>query len=125
MIHARSRTGPCQFPTLGFIVERYFRVQNFVPESFWKIQLTAAKVRAHHGLPAQRTHQPTPGRNRGLLNRQDGISTVFHWRRDRLFDEQLTTVLYEKCTDRPHATVVMVQNKPTSKWFVRAPAHPP
>ena len=60
-----------------------------------------------------------------LLNRQDGISTVFHWRRDRLFDEQLTTVLHEKCTDRPHATVVMVQNKPTSKWFVRAPAHPP
>jgi hypothetical protein len=38
--------GPCQFPTLGFVVERYFRVQNFVPEPFWRIQLTATKARA-------------------------------------------------------------------------------
>jgi len=24
-----------QFPTLGFVVERYKKVTNFVPESFW------------------------------------------------------------------------------------------
>ncbi len=23
--------GPCQFPTLGFVVERYMRIQNFKP----------------------------------------------------------------------------------------------
>ncbi|SPQ22350.1 394c2258-f40b-47e6-b071-f2e03bea8657 [Thermothielavioides terrestris] len=27
--------GSCQFPTLGFVVDRYFRVKNFVPEAFW------------------------------------------------------------------------------------------
>lgn len=30
--------GSCQFPTLGFVVERYKDVQNFIPEQFWKIK---------------------------------------------------------------------------------------
>ncbi len=30
--------GSCQFPTLGFVVERYKAIQNFVPEDFWKIE---------------------------------------------------------------------------------------
>lgn len=30
--------GSCQFPTLGFVVERYKAVQNFIPEKFWKIK---------------------------------------------------------------------------------------
>jgi DNA topoisomerase III len=30
--------GSCQFPTLGFVVERYKQVQAFVAEPFWKIQ---------------------------------------------------------------------------------------
>ena len=29
--------GPCQIPTLGFVVERYKKVQSFVPETFWFI----------------------------------------------------------------------------------------
>lgn len=30
--------GSCQFPTLGFVVERYKQVQAFVSEPFWKIR---------------------------------------------------------------------------------------
>lgn len=30
--------GSCQFPTLGFVVERYKDIQNFIPEQFWKIK---------------------------------------------------------------------------------------
>jgi DNA topoisomerase III len=30
--------GSCQFPTLGFVVERYKQVQAFVAEPFWKIK---------------------------------------------------------------------------------------
>lgn len=30
--------GSCQFPTLGFVVERYKQVDDFVPEPFWKIR---------------------------------------------------------------------------------------
>lgn len=31
--------GPCQFPTLGFVVEHYKRVQAFVPEAFWALDV--------------------------------------------------------------------------------------
>ena len=30
--------GSCQFPTMGFVVERYKAIANFVPEQFWYIQ---------------------------------------------------------------------------------------
>ncbi|PSN32683.1 DNA topoisomerase 3-alpha [Blattella germanica] len=30
--------GSCQFPTLGFVVERFNAIRNFIPEQFWKIK---------------------------------------------------------------------------------------
>lgn len=30
--------GSCQFPTMGFVVERYKQVQAFIPEPFWKLK---------------------------------------------------------------------------------------
>jgi DNA topoisomerase-3 len=30
--------GSCQFPTLGFVVERYKAILDFIPEDFWKIE---------------------------------------------------------------------------------------
>ncbi|KAH7394723.1 DNA topoisomerase [Pyrenochaeta sp. MPI-SDFR-AT-0127] len=38
-----QRCNLCQFPTLGFIVERYLRVRNFIPEPFWGINLIWAR----------------------------------------------------------------------------------
>jgi DNA topoisomerase IA len=29
--------GPCQFPTLGFVVEQYRKRKRHVPEDFWQI----------------------------------------------------------------------------------------
>lgn len=29
--------GSCQFPTLGFVVERYKSIMEFIREDFWKI----------------------------------------------------------------------------------------
>ncbi|CAJ1047100.1 putative Toprim domain/DNA topoisomerase/GRF zinc finger containing protein [Leishmania shawi] len=31
--------GPCQFPTLGFVVRRYWKQQGFVPEDFFTLQV--------------------------------------------------------------------------------------
>lgn len=30
--------GSCQFPTLGFVVQRYKEIEEFVPQDFWKIK---------------------------------------------------------------------------------------
>ncbi|CAI2737990.1 unnamed protein product, partial [Dicrocoelium dendriticum] len=29
--------GSCQFPTLGFVVERFREVDRFIPEPFWRV----------------------------------------------------------------------------------------
>lgn len=30
--------GSCQFPTLGFVVERYKQINDFISEMFWKLR---------------------------------------------------------------------------------------
>ncbi|KAL1990600.1 hypothetical protein VTN49DRAFT_6439 [Thermomyces lanuginosus] len=81
--------GSCQFPTLGFVVDRYLRVQNFKPEPFWSIK---------------------------VMHQRDGINVNFNWRRNHLFDRAAVTVLFERCLAAKKATVTKVTKKPTSKW---------
>ncbi|KAL7938971.1 DNA topoisomerase [Trichoderma chlorosporum] len=81
--------GSCQFPTLGFVVDRYFRVKNFVPEPFWGISLTHNK---------------------------EGKQVRFSWARNRLFDRMTVVLLYERCLAAKKAKVTKVQEKPTRKF---------
>ncbi|GAA5937946.1 hypothetical protein JCM1841_005033 [Sporobolomyces salmonicolor] len=83
--------GPCQFPTLGFVVDQYERVQSFVPEPFWFIHV-------------------------GLARDGEGSSTSFNWRRRRLYDRQVAQVVFDLCEAQPTATVLSQQTKPTQKW---------
>lgn len=84
--------GSCQFPTLGFVVDRYFRVQNFVPETFWRIDVS---------------HQ------------RDGVNAKFKWNRVRLFDRMTTTIIFERCLAARTATVTKMETKPTTKYKPR------
>ncbi|GAA96385.1 uncharacterized protein L969DRAFT_89097 [Mixia osmundae IAM 14324] len=81
--------GPCQFPALGFVVEQYERMRNFVAEAFWSIQSTL---------------------------RRDGATVTFNWARNRLFDREVAGMLHQWCLDDPEATITSVQTKPASKW---------
>ena len=81
--------GSCQFPTLGFVVDRYFRVKNFVPETFWLIK---------------------------IMHTRDDIDVTFHWDRNRLFDRAIVTILFERCTLARKAKITGLIKKPTSKW---------
>ncbi|KAI2612626.1 DNA topoisomerase [Hypoxylon fragiforme] len=80
--------GSCQFPTLGFVVDRYFKVRNFKPESFWAIK---------------------------VMHKREGIDVHFSWLRHRLFDRASVITLYERCLTAKTAEVVRVQEKPTKK----------
>lgn len=81
--------GSCQFPTLGFIVDRYQRVRSFRPETFWTIK---------------------------VVHTQDQIKVNFNWRRVHLFDRAVVTIIFEQCLASRFATVSKVQKRSTSKW---------
>ncbi|KAJ2545980.1 DNA topoisomerase 3-alpha, partial [Coemansia sp. RSA 1933] len=82
--------GPCQFPTLGFVVDQFLRVESFVPEPFWFIFMDHVK--------------------------EDGHAT-FTWRRTRLFDQEVCYALYARCMAAPvMARVTAVRSRPKEKW---------
>ncbi|XP_016137415.1 DNA topoisomerase 3-alpha-like [Sinocyclocheilus grahami] len=82
--------GSCQFPTLGFVVERFKAIQAFVPETFFKIKVV---------------HEP---------NEEESVE--FSWKRHRLFNHTACLVLYQMCVEDPMAKVISVTSKPKNKW---------
>ncbi|KAG1448831.1 hypothetical protein G6F56_008832 [Rhizopus delemar] len=88
--------GSCQFPTLGFVVDRYQLVRNFVPEKFWKITMSYSQEHLQ------------PGEQR--------LTTEFSWRREHLFDQWACFIFFEMCVEAKVAKVTKVQSKQTSKW---------
>ncbi|KAF9376415.1 DNA topoisomerase [Podila verticillata] len=84
--------GSCQFPTVGFVVDQFRKVENFVPESFWKIEMKHCK---------------------------DSLEAVFLWQRVHLFDQLVCLVIYETLLEpnnAPVARITKLTKKPTSKW---------
>ncbi|KAK6923709.1 TOPRIM domain [Dillenia turbinata] len=80
--------GPCQFPTLGFVVERYWEIQSHEPEEFWTINCSH--------------------------NFEESTAT-FNWMRGHLFDYSYAVILYEMCVQEPTATVTKVRQRQTEK----------
>lgn len=81
--------GPCQFPTLGFIVERYWEVQSHEPEDFWMINCSHNSV--------------------------EGTAT-FNWMRGHIFDYICAVTIYEMCVLEPTATVTKVRHQEKLKY---------
>ncbi|XP_022774853.1 DNA topoisomerase 3-alpha isoform X2 [Durio zibethinus] len=81
--------GPCQFPTLGFVVERYWEVQSHEPEEFWTINCS---------------------------HRSDEGVATFNWMRGHLFDHTCAVIVYEMCVQEPTATVTKVRNQEKLKY---------
>ena len=84
--------GPCQFPTLGFIVKRQWEIYAHVAERFWYIH----------------------------VSHRDGTTGQmcdFEWDRKRLFDRFAAELFFEPCKeDGALATVESVGEKPTYKY---------
>ncbi|KAI1795621.1 DNA topoisomerase [Ganoderma leucocontextum] len=86
--------GPCQFPTLGFVVARYNKVKNFKPEPFWYIFLSLTRPSSD----------------------EEPVDTEFTWRRGHLFSLPAAWGLYEAALEHPMARVTKVTSKETKKW---------
>ncbi|KAJ1510371.1 DNA topoisomerase 3-alpha [Coelomomyces lativittatus] len=72
--------GSCQFPTLGFVVDRYQKVQNFISEPFYKLQVK-------------------------LKTSNEG-DVVFQWNREKFFDLPLTRLLLDVCLAHPYGEII-------------------
>lgn len=86
--------GPCQFPTLGFVVDHYKRVETFVPEEFWSIDL-------RHAVSQQGQDRRT--------------NVEFLWDRNHLFDKRIVHILHKRCKDAEEAEVKQVVRRTTWK----------
>lgn len=82
--------GPCQFPTLGFVVDRYKRFKHFKPEEFWFLKITVKKSSVD--------------------------KLKLNWKRGRLFDRLSTLIIFKKCMESDAGKIINVQSKPTSKY---------
>ena len=129
--------GPCQFPTLGFVVRRFWEIESFVPEDFWELRVLAPAAENNH--PGQQGAEEDEGDEEGLTgetptkrrrraattggggkrkkNEEDhsGNTVVFRWDRGRLYDRAACLALYEDCVEAPTATVVSVRGKQVRK----------
>jgi DNA topoisomerase-3 len=81
--------GPCQFPTLGFVVDAYVKRKNFVPERFWLLNCTI---------------------------RKDDTTCALKWCRKRLFCKISCFALYASVLDDPRARVTNVREERKLKW---------
>ncbi|CDF34277.1 unnamed protein product [Chondrus crispus] len=71
--------GPCQFPTLGLVVDRWLKIQNFVRRPFWVFDLFVKDCKVQ-----------------------------FDWARKHLFDEYTSMALYELCIEEAEQDGMMV-----------------
>lgn len=53
--------GPCQIPTLNFVVQRHHQIQSFIPERFYTLENT--------------------------VRSGDGLQSTFRWKRSNIFDK--------------------------------------
>lgn len=81
--------GPCQFPTMGFVINRYLEILRFIPQPFWSIVVN---------------------------DKRDGIKVSFNWKRRRLFDEHACLAFYSTIMECPKARVTGIVGKRKTNW---------
>lgn len=100
--------GPCQFPTLGFVVERWARIETFVPENFWTLEMSI-KLNADGSV--------TNNQNGNVYNNQQQSRAInLSWKRVRLYDRPTTTIIFDSCLEAREAVVTSLAGRPKNKW---------
>ncbi|KAH7649767.1 DNA topoisomerase III [Cryptosporidium bovis] len=87
--------GTCQFPTLGFVVNRYNKMINFIRESEWTIIL-----------------------NINLNIQKNNLNTnklKFDWERGKLFDRLFVFIIYEICLEDQRLFITNISKKDSKK----------
>ncbi len=115
--------GPCQFPTLGFVVERDLRIKNFQAEKFWSIHCEGEFPHPDYNnndeaqseiIDDDDDHdngnedfQSTRSKNRknampkqkAYKSNQKTLRIAFNWERGHVYDYFTTVMLFESLFD--------------------------
>jgi DNA topoisomerase-3 len=108
-----------RFPTLGFVVERWARIETFIPEDFWflDMKITVNPNGSVAGLSQNDNDENNDTSNGSNQNYRSTSKPIFlKWKRERLYDRTLTLALYESCLDVGEAAVVSLTGRPKNKW---------
>jgi DNA topoisomerase III len=112
--------GSCQIPTLGFIVARQNKIEGFVPESYWSIQMKYTDGRGGGGgnnsSSSSSSNNNSNKRNTRNKTSSQPTTATFTWARNRLFHRVACLTIFEDCVERGCATITKQQRKPRSKW---------
>lgn len=107
--------GPCQFPTLGFVVARYMQHTEFEPEDYWTIDVEYRQgvcALAGWGGCFRLAY-------RAILTWMAPVAedarTNFVWERGRVYDHCTAAILYELCVACGRFTVVDMTGRAQSK----------
>ena len=68
--------GPCQFPTLGFVVERWKETNEFVPENYWSLSLI----------------------EKFTINKKK-INVKFNWKKERVYNKEEWEAIYKRLSE--------------------------
>ncbi|ETO34020.1 DNA topoisomerase III [Reticulomyxa filosa] len=112
--------GPCQFPTLGFVVAQWRRRKAFIPEKFWSIDVTVS-VKPQPSFASDEKQQiegvEKIKKLRSFTKSTKGESqntketALFKWSRGKVFDQTIVTILAGIVVENSTAVVTAVENK--------------
>ncbi|GMM52728.1 DNA topoisomerase 3 [Starmerella bacillaris] len=87
--------GSCQFPTLGFVVDRYLKIQNFKAEQFWTIEANTKDSEKNKVIK-------------------------LNWKRGRIFDHLTALMFYEQAWEKGNGLlkIIGVKTKPATRYKV-------
>jgi len=100
-------------------VERWARIETFVPEDFWFLEMMIRLNEDGSTVPGVVMNDSGGGGGGGAQRQraqQQGRAINLSWRRGRLYDRVLTMALYESCLEAQEAVVTSMTGRPKNKW---------
>ncbi|SBS85807.1 DNA topoisomerase 3, putative [Plasmodium ovale] len=124
--------GPCQFPTLGFVVNRYVDIKNFKKEYYWYIKMQCtwdgveeidagedsfnqAESRSRRGGRGGKGGRGGRDGKQGRNTRHTNV-VDFTWSRLKLFDHLGIVLIYEKLLKNPLCRIINIYEKEVRKY---------
>ncbi|KAI4836326.1 DNA topoisomerase 3 [Plasmodium brasilianum] len=125
--------GPCQFPTLGFVVNRYLDIKHFKCEYYWYIKMQfLCDMDGSSTIHSEEDSDTTTDENKEIYNKKKkkkkrkkktntgGSSSTnvvdFTWSRLKMFDHLGVVLIYEKLLENPLCRITNIYENDTKKY---------